>query len=407
MATITESSGGIFRSAPFVRFFAGQALSYAGDGLRLIAIPLLVFQLTGSALSLGVTFALETLPFALFSLVGGSLADRLNRRSLMLVTDATRFLIMLSFSIGYATHHLSLAGLYTGVALLAACGAIFLGSQSSSIPYLLGKGGAKAAVSALVATEQTVGLIAPPIGGALFAVVGPLPALLANAGTYLTSQIAIASVADFGPEEPSGMPSLREIGHDVMAGWRFLMRDRPLRNLTFAQFFMNMFGVIGYVAIIPYIKRGFGASDHVVGFAFGALSLGAVIGSLVAGRTHWKFGRALTIAYLFDGLFWMPPIWSTSLVLSISMMAVSAAFGVYAISSLVAWRMRIIPEELMGRVFGVVRLFVMIGMLPGSLLGGWLADHYGARSAFLVSAIGYLAIAIWLVANRTIRRDER
>lgn len=61
----------VFRSPEFRRYHAGQALSYLGDGLRTLAIPLLVFRLTGSAVSLGLTFALEVLPFALFSLLGG------------------------------------------------------------------------------------------------------------------------------------------------------------------------------------------------------------------------------------------------------------------------------------------------------------------------------------------------
>ena len=167
MATISQR-GGAFRSPAFTRFYFGQALSYVGDGLRTIAIPLLVFQLTASAVSLGLTFALEITPFAIFSLIGGSLADRLERRRLMLVCDGVRFAIMLLFAAAFATHRLTLPLLYTGVVLLAICGAIFLGCQSPSIPYLLGKDGAKSAVSALFATEQGVNLIAPPVGGALF-----------------------------------------------------------------------------------------------------------------------------------------------------------------------------------------------------------------------------------------------
>ena len=140
MATMSQRSGGAFRSPAFTRFYFGQALSYAGDGLRTIAIPLLVFQLTGSAVSLGLTFALEITPFAIFSLVGGSFADRLERRRLMLVCDGVRFAIMALFAAAFATHRLTLPLLYTGVVLLAICGAIFLGCQSPSIPYSAGKG---------------------------------------------------------------------------------------------------------------------------------------------------------------------------------------------------------------------------------------------------------------------------
>jgi len=406
MATISQRSGA-FRSPAFTRFYLGQALSYLGDGLRTIAIPLLVFKLTGSAVSLGVTFALEITPFALFSLVGGSLADRLERRKIMLVCDGVRFTIMLLFALAYATHLLTLPLLYAGVVLLAICGAIFLGCQSPSIPYLLGKDGAKSAVAALFATEQGVNLIAPPVGGALFNLVGPMPALALNALTYLTSQVSIASVKDFGPERPSGLPDFGEIAADVVAGWRFVMRDAALRTLTFAQLVMNAFAVMGFVVIIPYLKREFSASDQLVGLAFGAISIGTVIGSVVSGRTQWPFGKALTLAFVFDSLCWSPTIWTRSLPVAIVAMTVSAACGIYAVSSLVAWRMRIIPEEMVGRVFGVIRLVVIIGMLPGSLAGGVISDRYGTRAAMLISTIGYAALAIGLFTMKSLREDKR
>jgi MFS family permease len=70
----------VFSNRSFSLFYTGQALSFVGDGLRIIAIPLLVYHLTGSALAIGVTYALELGPFALFGLLGGSLADRIYRR---------------------------------------------------------------------------------------------------------------------------------------------------------------------------------------------------------------------------------------------------------------------------------------------------------------------------------------
>jgi MFS family permease len=407
MATMSRRSGGAFRSPAFTRFYLGQALSYVGDGLRTIAIPLLVFKLTASAVSLGLTFALEIAPFAIFSLVGGSLADRLERRRLMLVCDGVRFTIMLLFAAAYATHRLTLPLLYAGVVLLAICGAIFLGCQSPSIPYLLGKDGAKSAVAALFATEQGANLIAPPVGGALFTLMGPLPALLLNALTYLTSQVSIASVKDFGPERPSGVPDLREIVADVVAGWRFVMRDAALRSLTFAQLFINAFAIMGFVVVIPYLKREFGASDQLVGLTFGAISVGTVIGSVVSGRTHWPFGKALIAAFILDSLTWSPTIWTHSLPVAIVAMTAASACGIYAVSSLVAWRMRIIPEAMVGRVFGVIRLVVIIGMLPGSLAGGAIGDRYGTRTAMLISSAGYATLALGLLSMKSLRNDRR
>ena len=119
MVRTARRTRSVFHSSEFRRYYAGQALSYLGDGLRTLVIPLLVFHLTGSAVSLGLTFALELLPFAVFSLLGGSLADRLDRRRLMLGADAVRFAIMALFTLALWRGVLSLPLLYAGVVLLA------------------------------------------------------------------------------------------------------------------------------------------------------------------------------------------------------------------------------------------------------------------------------------------------
>ena len=407
MVRTARNAESIFRSSDFCRYYAGQALSYLGDGLRTLVIPLLVFHLTGSAVSLGLTFALELLPFALFSLLGGSLADRLDRRALMLGADAVRFLIMALFTVALWRGALSLPLLYTGVVLLSICAAIFLGAQASSIPYLLGKDRAKAAVAALVATEQGVNLIAPPVGGAIFGLVGALPALALNAVTYLTSQLSIASVSSFGPERPGGFPPLADIARDVRTGFRFVFGDRTMRTLTLSSAAINAVAVFGFVAMIPYLKIQFGATDQTVGIAFGCFAAGSVAGSLVAGRTHWPFGRALAIAYVLDALFWLPLIWTHALAVAIGAVTLCAACGAYEITCIVGWRMRIIPEDMIGRVFGVIRLLVLVGMVPGSILGGIVADQWGTRTVMAISGFAFLALTLGLLGSRAVLSERR
>ncbi|GAC1594295.1 MAG: hypothetical protein NVS3B28_24860 [Candidatus Velthaea sp.] len=155
------------------------------------------------------------------------------------------------------------------------------------------------------------------------------------------------------------------------------------------------------------MKREFGASDQVVGLAFGSLAVGSVIGALISARTHWPVGRAITLAYVIDAILWSPTIWTHSLLVAMVAMAAAAACSSYEITSLVSWRMRIIPEEQVGRVFGVIRLIVLIGMLPGSLLGGYIGDHYGTRTAMLVSTLGFFAIVLVLVTMKSLRADRR
>ena len=407
MATVTARPASVFRSSAFTRFYAGQAFSYLGDGLRTLAIPLLVFRLTGSATAVGWTWGLELAPYAVMSMIAGSLGDRVDRRRLMLTCDMLRFTVMALFTVLFATGHLTVSMIYAGVVVLAIGGSMFLGAQTASIPYLLDKDRTKGAVAALQATEQSVNLVAPPIGGTLFGLFGPLPALAINALTYLTSQVAIASVRTFGPDNPGKLPTLREIGGDIAAGWRLLLADRTMMMLSFTSCAFNFVGSIGYVALIPYFKLAFHASDQIVGIAFGCFSAGAAVGSYVAGRTHWAFGPAIIAANLADGFGWLPLPWTHSVWVAIAGVAFSSFCSGYAITSIVSWRLRVIPEDYVGRVFGVVRLVVLAGILPGSILGGWFADHIGVRATMMISALGYMAFTIVLAFSRTVRAERR
>jgi MFS family permease len=88
-------------------------------------------------------------------------------------------------------------------------------------------------------------------------------------------------------------------------------------------------------------------------------------------------------------------------------LTITNAFVLLEIGQIVGWRMRVIPEELVGRVFGAVRLVVLIGTVPGALVGGALADRYGPRTSIVLSGIGYLSLALIVPLIGAIRRERR
>lgn len=408
MSSIARTQG-IFASRSFSLFYAGQALSYVGDGLRTLAIPLLVYHITGSALSLGITYALEFLPFALFGLVGGALADRVDRRRLMIGCDFIRFIVIALFAVAYARGVLTLPWLYAGIALIATCAAFFIGGQSPSLPFLLGKDGAAPAVAALIATEQGTNLIVPPIGGALFALMGPLPALAINAVTYLTSQVSLYMVPTLGPDDPAGAPSFRELVADISDGLRIVLADGAMRAVSWLSGALNFFGIMAGAVIIPFLERDLGASTVQVGFAFGLIAVGSVIGSLFAGRfgRRWPFGRMLIVAYAVDAFVFVPVVFAHHLWFGVAFFALASACGTFEVAQIVAWRMRVAPEDKVGRVSAAVRLIALIGLVPGTLIGGWIAQVYTARDAMWVSGIGWLVTALYAAAIPALRRETR
>jgi MFS family permease len=403
------ASRSIFASQSFRQYFTGQALSLAGDGLRMLAIPLLVYKLTGSALSTGISYVCEFAPFALFGLIGGSLADRLDRRALMIGTDTVRCAIMTLFALLYAHHALPIPAIYGGLVLLSICAATFAGGQASSIPFLVGRERGTEAFAALNAAENTSDLVTPVLGGALFSLFGPLPALAVNATTYFLSQLSLARIPTLGPEERAGIPSLSHVVDDVRLGFAKLFEDRGMRALVFVSFALNVFGFGGYSILIPFLKGGFHATDQQVGIFLGISAAGAICGSLFAGRfaATWHFGRALCVAYVIDALLFVPVVLTHNMWVAGVFWGLSNACAQFETAQIIGFRLRITPEELVGRVFGAVRLFVLCGIAPSVVIFGYIADHFGAFTAMRVDAAGYLAIAVAAVASPVIREERR
>lgn len=409
MATVARLAPSVFSSRGFRQYFLGQSLSLLGDGLRTLAIPLFAYHLTHSALSTGTSLICEIGPFSLFGLVGGSLADRVDRRTLMIACDAIRCTVMAGFAVAYALHALTMPMIYTGLIVISIAAAAFLSAQSSSIPYLVGKDRSTEAVAVLIGAENFSNLVMPTLGGALFAFFGPFPALIINAATYLASQLSLMRIPTLGPERSHGLPSPRQMRDDIGLGFRTLFEDRGMRAQAILAFGFNAFGFGGYSILIPFLKTGFAASDREIGIFLGILAAGAIAGTFfaTANASHWPFGRALVVAYALDALAFLPVVLTRNLWLVAASWSLSSAFASFEVSQIIGFRLRVAPEEVVGRVMGAVRLVVLGGMIPGVLLFGWVADHRSAHLAMTIAAVGYIALAGLALCTPAIRNEAR
>jgi len=274
---------------------------------------------------------------------------------------------------------------------------------------MIGQERSTKAVAALLAAEQTSNSIAPPLGAALLGLLGPVAVFAINASTYLASQLSLLWVPSLGPDKTDGFPNVARIAKDITVGFRFMLGDSCMRTITLMSLCLNTFGWIGMAAAVPFLKRDFGVSDQLVGVFYGIGNVACVVGSLYAGRMsdRWAFGRALTVAYILDGLVALPIPFTHSYWVVVLFAALANGVAQFEITQIVGWRLRVTPKEMVGRVFGAVRLVALGGIVPGAIVGGFVADHYGARLAMLISAFGYLAIAALAVGSRTIRNESR
>ena len=252
-------------------------------------------------------------------------------------------------------------------------------------------------------------LIAPPIGGALFTLGGAVPALVLNAITYVCSLGVIAAIPTLGPEAPGPLPTFRELRNDISDGFRFLWADTVMRTMTLVSLGLNLFGMMAMAVYIPFFKLALGASDAQVGLTLGITAFGSICGSLFAGAYAGKipFGKAQCIAYALDALIFVPVIFLHQLWLVVVFWTLASGSAAFSTAQVVSWRMRIIPQAHISRVFGAVRLIVLIGVVPGTIIGGFLADHYFVRLPIIVSTVGYLILCSIVFFVPAVWRDNR
>jgi len=232
---------------------------------------------------------------------------------------------------------------------------------------------------------------------------------VATAASYLISQLSVAAVDTFGPDDRMGLDSIHDVRRDVIEGFRFLLADVPMRVMSSLSCVFNFFGFVAAAALIPFFKHDLGATDLSVGYAFGVGAVGSVVGSYVAGRmpSTVSFGRVLTIAYLLDGALFVPVMLTHSLPIAVTFLALTNACVMFEIAQIVGWRTRVTPDGLVGRVFGAARLVALSGTVPGAILGGVLADRFGARLPIAVAGWGYLVMAVAITCIPAIRNERR
>jgi MFS family permease len=261
----------------------------------------------------------------------------------------------------------------------------------------------------LLAAENTSNLVTPAIGGALFAYLGPLPALTINALTYLGSQLSLVSIPSLGPERTTGLPTLRHLLSDIALGYRALWADLGMRAQAFVAFSINIFGFGCYAILIPFLKKGFDATDQQVGFFFAISAVGAIGGASVAAHyaDRWPLGRSLTLAYLLDALFFIPVVLVSNIWLAAFFWASSNALANFEIAQIIGFRMRVTPEHMVGRLMGAVRLLVLAGIAPSVMFFGWVADHRSPHVAMAIACIGAAVVAVGALFTPAIRNESR
>jgi MFS family permease len=396
--------------------------------MYLAALPLLAATLTRDPLAVSVVTFAGWLPWLLFALPAGALVDRLDRRRVMWTVDAARALVVGALTVAVLAGWASIPLLAVAGFLVGAGQTLFENAAQAMVVAVAGRDPRRLerANGQLVAS-LTVGqqLIGPPAGSAAFALAPWLP-FLADAVSFGASAGLVAAVkGQFRPQgfpagtpephppvpgPPEGEPSpaagtaapvvhsppptVRNLRAEIAEGLRFLFGHRLLRACVLLVSASNLAFMAGEAVLVLFATEELGLGSRGYGLLLAAVALGGLPGSLLAARVGGRVppgtvivGGVLVGAVVMACFGLASDPW----VAGAAYAATGAVWGVWNVT-LLSLRQAIVPDRLMGRVVGAVRL-IGFGSIPvGALLGGLVARSLGLRAPFLGGA-AVLAVA--------------
>ncbi|TYC01215.1 MFS transporter [Micromonospora sp. WP24] len=398
----------------FRALWAGAAVTNLADGVVKLALPLVAVSMTDSpALVAGVTLA-NTLPWLFLSLPAGVLADRVDRRHLIMTMAAVRALALAVLVGGVLADVLPLAGLYAGALLLGTAEVFADTTRMSVVPMVVPRNRMESAFAKLTATETAANeFIGPPLGG-LLAAAGLAVALGAGAVGYAGALLALAIMTGHyrsgRHRSTASTPGLRA---EIWEGVQYVWRERVLRTLLLVAGAASGCWAAWTAVIVVYaVAPGpLDLSRSEYGLLIGALGLGGVVGASAAPALIRRLGRQVVLVTsmaCFAVLLAAPAVSSSARLIAVATVLGGAGSGAWNVtySSL---RALVVPEEMMGRYSGVSRLTSWGSMPLGALVAGLTAELIGVRAVFWGGAgvcVLVLAATLRTVTSPQFRRVE-
>ena len=384
---------------PFRIYFGGTVLAMNALRLGAVAQGLLMWELTGSPLSLGGVAAATALPMMFVNIFGGVFADRYEAKFLLggsALIGALLFVILgvLDFTDTVRPWHIFSISIFAGFVSGAD-----QPSRQAYFPSLVPKSAMKSAVTINGSLMASASVVAPTVGGLLMAEFGtPFGFFIAALGWF-----AMFAATVVLPRRGTSIVQ-RSVMRDLGTGIGYIKSHRVLLVLLILAF-SNMFMVFGWIGMLPAYVELFSGGKREVGFMFSSAGIGALSGIIVAGRL--SPGRRLGWMILggaasFSSIMLIVSN-SPSLALAMPLAAVAHfGNGLFNISSIVTVQLRV-PEDIRGRVMGVFAISQSIGIL-GGLWTGSLATVIGLRAGMMVGpTVMLVMISIIFLTQRKVR----
>ncbi|MEJ6577952.1 MAG: MFS transporter [SAR202 cluster bacterium] len=375
----------------FRRLWSAGLISYFGSMITYVAIPFQIKELTNSYIAVGLVGAIELVPLIVFGLYGGVLADRVDRRKMILFTEIALALMTLSLFINSQQSNPSLVWIYIVAGCFAALDGLQRPSADAILPRLVGHEDLPSA-SALMSLRWQFGVITgPALAGILLATSGTGPAYLVDVCTFVLSIVIILRVKSVKPTASNPAPTFSA----MVEGIKYATSRKDLLGTYLVDLAAMFFAMPN--ALFPFWADEIDAT-WALGFFYAAGTIGSVIVTLTSGwiKNYHFHGRAVYLAALGWGVAITLAGTTDSLFLIFIFLALAGASDmVSALFRGAIWNQSI-PDELRGRLAGIELLSYSVGPLGGQMRAGTFAAVTNLRTSVIsggLLCIGFVSIA--------------
>jgi MFS family permease len=393
------------RNRNFTLLWTGQAASEVGFSVAMIAFPLLVLAITGSAAASGLVLGVDAAAQLITGLPAGALVDRWDRKKIMLWCEAVQATAVGSLALALWWGDATVPHMVAVAAVMGVCRAMFEPAEDASLPRLVPDEQLPTAV-ALNAARSSIGQMAgTALGGVLFAI-GRVVPFLVDTITHAISLVTLAflriPVRQVQPEP------MRHIGREMAAGLRWVWGQRHIRVTALCAVSLNFFFNAFYIVIIVLAERR-GVPAGEIGLMAAMLGVGGVLGALVAPALHRKLSPHVSIMAVFWLVTLLTPvtIFAHNGYLLGALFAGMAFLAPTANTTINTHQLLLTPDDLRGRLMGVMSVFVGGAAALGPAAGGLLIEFVSGEAAVLWCAAGMALISLLVTLSPALRRFPR
>ncbi len=379
-------------------------MSALGSQASGLAFPLLLLSVTHSAAETGLLIAVRDLPGIILPLPVGVLVDRWDRKKLMVLSELGRGVALGSIPLTLATGHLSLLQLAAVSLVEGALQNVFGLAGSASLLRVVTKEELGDAIALGSIAGSASRLLGPSIGGLLFTISRALP-FLVDAVSYVASALSLLFIRPEFQEKREGVR--RDFWAEIREGVSWLWHHPVLRFLAFLVAGLNFFS-FGYQLILIVRAQELHAGAFGIGLLFAFGGVGGILGSLAATylQRRFTFGTLMVLATWGWALTWIPYALAPNLATLFAAYVVGAPIVAIFLVVQSSYQLRLIPDELRGRVNSVF-LLMTVGLEPLSItLTGILLQNFGAVSTILMVFVPQVVLAALTTLNPHLRRSE-